>query len=1110
LTVTPAQVGTVTNETICAGDTFFWEGQTYNAAGTFTASTGGACPGVNTLILAVTPSQPDVVTVETVCVGQSFTWSVNGVSYSQPGVYVVEGAGCEADQVLNLSNFAITADAVTTETICEGDSFVWLGNAYATTGIFTEPGVDANGCAFNQILNLTVTPMGENLVTDAMICAGETFTWNNQDYTAAGTYTAPGVGACSGEQTLNLGIFPVTMAIFEAATICEGDFFTFQGQVYTASGVYVVELADANGCTYDATLTLTVETCSDPCADFECAFIPGQDACNGGGGSATIFPVNGTAPYTYEWSDGQTTATATDLAAGTYGTTITDANGCESIFDIVIEEDDDCNPSAVSITKLTNGLNDDVTQPVIIVAPGTQTPVTWDYIVTNNGSTTLTNLQVNDDMEGLICTIPSLAPGQSQTCSQIGNASLGMYQNIGTVTATSPTGTVSDQDTSSYIGAFINVEKTASAYCVCPGQEAEFTLTVRLLGGAPGISIENILVQDTHIPNDLTVASPEFVVASDLGGDGIITFVDANNDGVSDEEFVFTYTLPINTTLTNTAMDMGMLYFTNAAGERTEVGMINNSSSVTVEAAEDCCDEQGDCGMIFKPTSVIDAGCNGLLGSIDITITGGVLPYTYAWSNGATTEDISGLDAGTYTVVVSDATGCQIESAITVSSDGGCGEIGNFVWEDIDADGIQDANEPGIAGVGITLFRSDSTVVAVTTTDAQGNYCFTGLGAGDYFLQFGSLPTSHVGYIPTVNDNTADGMDSDLVGDTNGVGTTAVISLASGELNKTVDAGFYEANLIGNQVWIDSDGENSTYDSGDEFPINVEVFLVDADTDQVVSKTSTDPFGRYLFQAIPAGNYYVEFIAPSLYRFVSPNEGDDDTLDSDAIPDQFDSQIGRSHVVTVTTGTVDLTIDAGLVLKTVLAIELLAIDATRDAENNMNVVEWTTATEVNSDFFAIERSIDSTDDFEEVGVERAAGTSNEAIDYFYNDRDMRGAGIYYYRLRVVDQDGSFTYSEVVAVKVDDSRVDDQKVTMDVYPNPVLNQISIDLVTEYDSDIDGGVYDAIGQMIKKVDRSSVNAGLTVLKVDVSELPAGTYLLRMQVGKQVIFEKITKAD
>ena len=402
LEVIPAQVGTTTKETICEGDSFFWpvDGMTYTTAGTFTASTGGVCPGVNTLILTVTPSQPDVVTNETICPGSTFVF--NGVAYSTAGTFVVETPGCGGDQVLNLSFFPATPDDITNATICEGESFPWLGNLFTVGGVFTETGIDANGCTFNQILNLTVTPLGNDQVTNASICAGDSFSFNGQEFTSAGTFTVPGVGLCSGDQVLNLNVYPVTPPIVEEATICQGDFFTFQGQVYTTSGIFVVDLTDANGCPFEATLTLTVEICTDPCADFECAFLPGEDACNGAGGSATLFPINGTAPFTYAWSDGQTTPTAVNLPAGSYGTTITDANGCESTFTVVIEESTDCLESSISITKLTNGLNDDVTQPVIIVAPNTPTTVTWDYVVTNTGSTTLTNVQVNDDMEGLI------------------------------------------------------------------------------------------------------------------------------------------------------------------------------------------------------------------------------------------------------------------------------------------------------------------------------------------------------------------------------------------------------------------------------------------------------------------------------------------------------------------------------------------------------------------------------------------------------------------------------------------------------------------------------------------------------------------------------------
>ena len=291
---------------------------------------------------------------------------------------------------------------------------------------------------------------------------------------------------------------------------------------------------------------------------------------------------------------------------------------------------------------------------------------------------------------------------------------------------------------------------------------------------------------------------------------------------------------------------------------------------------------------------------------------------------------------------------------------------------------------------------------------------------------------------------------------------------------------------------------------------NVQVNLYDASAGTLEQTEYTDPFGRYLFQSIPSGDYYVEFVAPPLMTFVNPNLGADNTTDSDATPDPFDPRIGVSHIITVSSGTVDLTIDAGLEMSVVLAIDDLKLEAYRDEDKNINVVEWFTSQEVDSDFFAIERSIDSTNDWEEIGLENAAGNSSQELEYFYNDNDMRGTGTYYYRLRVVDIDGSFTYSDIVAVDVEDSRVDNQVVKLDVYPNPVLNQINIDLETEYDSSIDGGIYDAIGQVIKKVDKSSVSAGMTNIRMDVSDLPAGTYLIRMQVGKQVIFEKITKAE
>jgi len=727
-------------------------------------------------------------------------------------------------------------------------------------------------------------------------------------------------------------------------------------------------------------------------------------------------------------------------------------------------------------------------------------------IVTNDGGTTLTDIQVVDDIEGFICSIPSLAPGQSQTCTHTGVAQLGFYENIGSVTGVSPDGPVTDQDTSSYIGAFINVEKTANRTCVCPGESVDFTLTIRLLGGAPGINIRDISVEDSHLPGVLNVNSPEFVVASDIGGDGRINFIDANGDGISDEEFLFRYTLTIDETITNTAMDQGVLYFNDQ-----EIDQVNNSSSVTITASDSCCAPTGSCDIIFKPSAIADAGCGESNGGINISFINGSAPFSFAWSNGLSTEDLMNVPAGTYTVTITDAVGCSATETYEVSSQS-CGQIGNFIWEDLDTDGVQDINEPGIPNVQVQLLdASTEEVLAEQFTNANGEYCFENVGLGEFRVRITSLPNAFESHVLTGMDNGIDGVDSDFRNQ-NGEWITSRFSLTSGEINKSIDAGFYEGNSIGNQVWFEADdGLIGGFDSADSPVADVQVNLYDADADTIVATLFTDPFGRYLFENVPAGNYFVEFVAPQGMTYINANDLGNDSEDSDAVADIFNPQIGRSQVFSASTGAVDLTIDAGLrFLPTVLAIDILGLSVTHEADRNMNVLDWTTAREVNSDYFGIERSIGSVDNFEEIDTENASGETTTDTEYFYNDSDLVEAGTYYYRLKMVDLDGSFVYSNIVSVEVEDQRDENQKVLLDVYPNPVTNVINIDLTTEYQSDIDGGIYDAIGQLIEKIDRNSVTAGKTSMKMDISHLNSGTYLLRMQVGKQVIFEKVTKAN
>jgi uncharacterized repeat protein (TIGR01451 family) len=113
----------------------------------------------------------------------------------------------------------------------------------------------------------------------------------------------------------------------------------------------------------------------------------------------------------------------------------------------------DCQPAGVgvNIEKLTNGHDADVPPgPSIPVGA----PVTWTYVVTNNGNAALSNIVVMDNRPNVMVTCPqtSLAVGAAMTCTAPGVAALGQYSNIGTVTANSTSGQVMDADPSHYLG----------------------------------------------------------------------------------------------------------------------------------------------------------------------------------------------------------------------------------------------------------------------------------------------------------------------------------------------------------------------------------------------------------------------------------------------------------------------------------------------------------------------------------------------------------------------------------------------------------------------------------------------------------------------------------
>ncbi|WP_086039468.1 MSCRAMM family adhesin SdrE, partial [Staphylococcus aureus] len=189
--------------------------------------------------------------------------------------------------------------------------------------------------------------------------------------------------------------------------------------------------------------------------------------------------------------------------------------------------------------------------------------------------------------------------------------------------------------------------------------------------------------------------------------------------------------------------------------------------------------------------------------------------------------------------------------------------LGDYVWEDTNKDGIQDANEPGIKDVKVTLKDSTGKVIGTTTTDASGKYKFTDLDNGNYTVEF----ETPAGYTPTVKNTTAEDKDS------NGLTTTGVIKDAD---NWTLDSGFYKTPKysLGDYVWYDSnkDGKQDSTEKG----IKDVTVTLQNEKGEVIGTTKTDENGKYHFDNLDSGKYKVIFEKPAGLTQTGTNTTEDD------------------------------------------------------------------------------------------------------------------------------------------------------------------------------------------------------------------------------------------
>ncbi len=406
-----------------------------------------------------------------------------------------------------------------------------------------------------------------------------------------------------------------------------------------SEGTYTIQIADAFNCAAFATVTITEPDtllASTSVSDVTCF------AANDG--TATVSASGGTPPYTYIWSTAMTTNSISSLSGGSYTITVTDANNCLQTANAFINE-----PQALGInltgTNLTcNGIADG--SLIATVSGGTPN---YSYNWSTGASTSTINglnagnymLTVTDDMNCLATAMITLTepPAIQLTVSETLASCNGGADGTATVSASGGNGNYAYQ-----WDANANNQGTPTATNLPFGN---YTVTVSDTNGCFATAIANVGEQSSIT---YTLAATP-VSCFDLSDGSVSANVSAGNGP-------FTYawsTTPIqgNASLSNLPSGNYTITITDALGCSVVDNININSPS-----------------QVVLTTSTTAINCNGFPdGTATVTASGGMSGYTYLWNDALaqTTPTASGLAQGTYTVSVTDQTGCTANSTVSIT-----------------------------------------------------------------------------------------------------------------------------------------------------------------------------------------------------------------------------------------------------------------------------------------------------------------------------------------------------------------------------------------------------------------------------------------------------------
>jgi uncharacterized repeat protein (TIGR01451 family) len=431
-----------------------------------------------------------------------------------------------------------------------------------------------------------------------------------------------------------------------------------------------------------------------------------------------------------------------------------------------------------------------------------------------------------------------------------------------------------------------------------------------------------------------------------------------------------------------------------------------------------------------------------------------------------------------------------------------CSPVGDLVWYDTNENDVQDPAENGINGLRVNLwkfhfgewiiwdFQYTGHKPGTPSDDGYFKFCAP---PGQYYLEF-ELPP--YGLVPAQAFAGGDDTKDSDVNNANGFQTTPSFPVLSAEMWCDYDAGYYPMASVGDQVWRDDNG-NGLQDLNEGPVQGVRVEAFDQNND-LIGTTYTDEDGEYMVDYLQKEGYYLRFSPDGSFGFTIPNVGDD-TMDSDVNHANGPNTTG---FYMMSPGVHIPNIDAGIVFG-VVPIQLL--DFTGQYKADYNYLEWTTETELNSDYFELERRFEKEKSFREIAKVAAAGVSQSRLGYNFGDYDIPSEGIYYYRLKQYDRDGKFEYSNVIGIEVNRPTTN----SIALYPNPSTGITSLDINVSKEDNVNVSIYDVHGKLIKaNLISEELSAGAHQKVLDLTDMPAGVYTISVKIGNTLTNKKLIR--